>query len=157
LNGGSHSNNNDGANQESRREESNDTKLDFPFLPLINLTGYRPQTFSILDVFRGNHYSWNMPSASDAADGIVRRAIPSSLKFPLLSSFPPIFGTSRSTSLPVHARLSTDTGVAAWIRRMSLRSRFLDTESREEVGNHIRTWADKYVEGYESEEDDDLD
>lgn len=87
--------------------------------------------------------------------GSTSRQYTSQLAFPCLSSFPSIFGnTSEGDKLEIKASLAATTAVSKKLRRYAEQARILPSDEREDMSSDFRTWADEYVDGWESDEDD---
>ncbi|RDA93344.1 hypothetical protein CP533_0325 [Ophiocordyceps camponoti-saundersi (nom. inval.)] len=87
----------------------------------------------------------------------VTRRYTSALVFPLLNSFPPLYGDASidTGGIPVNTALSTDASISARLR--SLRSQICPSVSaaeREEMGNSLADIVDTYQQGYSSDSDE---
>ncbi|RDA88484.1 hypothetical protein CP532_6604 [Ophiocordyceps camponoti-leonardi (nom. inval.)] len=87
----------------------------------------------------------------------VTRLYTSSLPFPLLNSFPPLYEDASSDvgGIPVKTVLSTDSSISTRLR--SLRSQIRPSVSavdREEMGNALSDIVDAYQQGYSSDSDE---
>ena len=89
-----------------------------------------------------------------------RRRYRSSLRFPLLDTFPDIFPsfTSSTKSVAVHSSLSTSTRVADRVKALrKVVVRMTGLEEREILSNGLGEIAEAYEEGWDSGSDDDSD
>jgi hypothetical protein len=145
--------------EETQRHNPLDISL-FPS-PTSDEHSLRMHLFSNISVLRGIAESQNSTSTSAQARNPyspIVQTYHTSLKLPLLSSYPAIFQTSTSTrSLPAQTSLSATSEVASWLRNFADNARILDRDQREEVSSELRTWADEYIEGWESGDEDNWD
>ena len=111
--------------------------------------------------------------STSTQDQFLTRSIDTRLRFPQPDSYPRIFkahspvslghgndahndnnGGGAEGDLDLKCSLSATSRVAMWLRRLADQSRVLGGEEREDVGNALGSWADEYVEGWESDGDD---
>jgi hypothetical protein len=76
------------------------------------------------------------------------------LKFPLLSSFPSILKDDTQSRIGVEASLTANSEVANWLRAYATQTRLLPLDEREDVKSDLMSWAEEYVDGWESGSDD---
>jgi hypothetical protein len=120
---------------------------------------YHGHCFSKAFVERGHGVESRMDNPPvDSGNDPVYRGYFSNLQFPSLTSFPNIIrGANRDYSLKVKATLEATSSTSEWLRRYADQSRVLPMDEREDVSSDLRTWADEYIEGWESGGDDDSD
>jgi hypothetical protein len=143
---------------------SNDKRLDMSFFPTLRSSNHpalRPHLFDRLSIVRGVAQSHNSVSGREDPYAPTMLQFSSTLAFPSsLSSYPQIFGSNESNAsesgVSLHASLSANSTVATWLRAMADNSRrVLSIDDREDISSSLRTWADDYIEGWESADDED--
>ncbi|KAF2672577.1 tubulin nucleotide-binding domain-like protein [Microthyrium microscopicum] len=141
---------------------SNDTdQTEISLFPPQSAASTRPSRshlFSRLVVQRGQSHDTPRPAArsQNPYEATVLQ-LSNSLGFPAtLSSYPRIFqavqgSSGDNTSIALKASLSSTAAVSAWMRNMADQSRrLLQLDEREDVSSTLRTWADEYIEGWDS-------
>lgn len=79
------------------------------------------------------------------------------MSFPLLDSFPHIFGTT-APSLSITTSLSTDTSISSRVKNLrKIVSRAIGIDERESLSNSLGEIAEVYEEGWDSGSDSDDD
>ncbi|KAI9814179.1 MAG: mtDNA inheritance, partitioning of the mitochondrial organelle [Pycnora praestabilis] len=128
----------------------------------------KPHTFGTAIINRGNNFSQLTHIGSDGQSRNQRRlvGIPvietfnTSLLFPLLDSFPLIFGTEahRPNSVAVRTSLSTTSAVAVRIKQIeTVVSRAVRLDEREALSNSLGELIEAYEDGWDSGSDEDDD
>jgi hypothetical protein len=140
------------------------TSLDISLFPPAPQPTPPPRThlFSRLTMRRGiaSDASRTVTSHDDPSAPLVH-GYSSTLAFPALSSYPRIFGRNSGggdDGLAMTASLSANSHISVWLRGVAEEARVvLGWEEREEMSSELRTWAEEYVEGWESGSDEDWD
>jgi hypothetical protein len=149
-------------NQDARLSTGNDGASSAPALDIElfpqgpNSGSGQAHRFSQLLVDReDNGSAGDGRTRMEIDDTLVTRRFSSRLAFPCLSSFPAIFGnTSDGDSVEVNASLAATTEVSKWLRSYAEQTRILPVDEREDMSSDFRTWADEYVEGWDSGDED---
>ena len=137
----------------------------FPRLVSTNVVSLRPHLFSRLIVHRGSSDE-SLDAAPQQRDPYAPTVLrlSNALAFPTsLTSFPHIFregngGTVMDQDITVHASMSSTATVATWLRGMAdLSRRLLPMDEREDVHSGLKAWADDYIGGWDSADEDDGD
>jgi hypothetical protein len=117
----------------------------------------RKHLFSRLNIHRGDRSAPpRTVTGHETPSAPLTHSYNTNLAFPMPSSYPRIFG-SRHDPLAMNASLSSTSTISTWLRALADKSRVLGWEEREEISSELRTWADEYVEGWESGSDEDWD
>jgi hypothetical protein len=111
--------------------------------------------FAQLSVYRGMDGVSPASNWRGEMDEPVIRSYASDLAFPCPSSFPHIFGDNngRADHFEVKGCMETTSLVSKWLRGLAGETRILPGDEREDIRNDLNTWADEYVEGWESGDD----
>lgn len=120
-------------------------------------TRIQPHKFGQMQISRGERQpaSSEMRTEMDRDGGAISRGFRSQLAFPCLSSFPNIFGnTGEGDNLEIKASFAASTTVSRKLKGYAEQARILPSDEREDMSSDFRTWADEYVDGYESEDED---
>lgn len=131
----------------SRKRARSDLRREHIFGQLFALRGRAE------DVYLNVH----VPELQLSDDNTVTRRYAFSLPFPLLSSFPRLYGQSRNipADIPVKTSLSTDTSIA--IRLKSLRAQICPSvpiAEREDIGNGLLDIVEAYQDSWSSDSDE---
>jgi hypothetical protein len=133
--------------------------LDISLFPSMSQSprASRTHLFSRLNILRGDASGPSLTvTGHEDPSGPLVHSYNTNLAFPVLSSYPSIFG-SRHASLAMKASLSSNSNISTWLRALADNSIVLGWDEREEISSELRTWADEYIEGWESGSDDDWD
>ena len=131
-------------------------------IPSAGVRVKKPHTFSRVDVYRG---PWPLIESSEltpydrfGSDAVVRN-YQTNLLYPILSSFPEIFRLAADKKkLAVRAALSTETGISDKVKMMAqFVGRAVGVEEREILRNGLIEISEEYVDGWESESDEEDD
>jgi hypothetical protein len=134
-----------GVNGTHQNHGSNDDTVTL-FPPIRQTRSGEAHQFSKLSVSRGADEQPNGDSDT--------RIYSSNLKFPLLSSFPEIIKDANEDQIEIEASLSANSEVANWLRAYAAQTILLPLDEREDIKSDFLSWAEEYVDGWESDGDD---
>lgn len=99
---------------------------------------------------------WPEPSCKGSTLRILTTTVrlhryQSSLTFPILDTFPPIFKETDDSGISVHAELGTSKAVAFWAQKLESQTKWLvGREDREDFCNGLHQIREAYVPDYDS-------